>query len=99
VADYFPDAIKVYLLLWREFHKVGSRSNTLLFERDTVENIHYLEWDNFVRNVRLLAYGGFLEFQKVDTDKYYLTLAEDVLEDFPCLDDSTPIKAYGKPLC
>lgn len=91
-VDHAPEAMRTYLLIWREFHNVKTIDNILIFERETVENIHFIDWNHFIFDLRELAYEGLLEFMKVNEDKYTVILAQDCTE---CED----INMYGRTIC
>lgn len=62
VADHCCEAVSAYLMLWRDQDKDG----ICVYTKEQVEDIKCLDWCDFKRHLRLLAYEGVIE--RVCTD-------------------------------
>jgi|SRR5277367_6153971 len=65
-ADYAPQTLRVFLLLWRDFH-VEKFFQGKMYLEDEVENDHFVSWEDFMMQVRELAYIGLLEYHKTES--------------------------------
>ena len=79
VADHCCEAVSAYLMIWRDQDKDGIISYT----KEYVEDVKCLDWCDFKRNLRLLAYEGVIE-RVVTEEKVTIILAswEESLEAF-----------------
>lgn len=74
-VDYAPQTLRVYMLLWRDYHHENVPNGKMYFE-DTFEQENYISWDEFLEQIRELAYIGLIEYHKVN-DGICIILAQD----------------------
>lgn len=65
LADNNPQAIKSYLMLWREQDSTGK----IVYDKDHIRNIKSLSWAKFLNDLRLLYREGLLEWHALRQDE------------------------------
>lgn len=79
VADHCSEAVSAYLMIWRD----QDADSLCSYTKEYIEDVKCLDWCDFKRHLRLLAYEGVIE-RVITEDKVTIIIAAwvDSLEDF-----------------
>ena len=71
VADHCCEAVSAYIMLWRDQDKDG----ICVYTKDFIEDVKCVDWSDFKKHLRLLAYEGVIE-RVITEDKVTVIMAE-----------------------